>query len=205
MTHEEKIELPELLDTMVSTSSEAGFPIASDGDFYAVHEIASGEELRICGLSRAAFTRSTAAPRRSSRRSASASTRSVHLAGAHEMEAAEGAASGTHMVMRAGDRAQPCDDRGMEPEDGNPTEFDSSAAASSRHQGGAPRSIFRHRRLHVPRIFRRCSAKVIETCRIRQGALLGACPQRSRMAVANSLAGVKAVRTADRMHHQRHR
>src|SRR4051794_35788425 len=56
MTHEEKIEVAELLDTMGVDIIEAGFPIASDGDFAAVHEIAKrSKNAVICGLSRAAF------------------------------------------------------------------------------------------------------------------------------------------------------
>src|SRR6187399_2036039 len=56
MTHEEKIEVAELLDTMGVDIIEAGFPIASEGDFYAVHEIAKrAKNSVICGLSRAAF------------------------------------------------------------------------------------------------------------------------------------------------------
>src|SRR6266705_1536096 len=56
MTHEEKIEVAELLDTMGVDIIEAGFPIASDGDFAAVHEIAKrAKNAVICGLSRAAF------------------------------------------------------------------------------------------------------------------------------------------------------
>jgi 2-isopropylmalate synthase len=56
MTHEEKIEVAELLDTMGVDIIEAGFPIASEGDFYAVNEIAKrAKNSVICGLSRAAF------------------------------------------------------------------------------------------------------------------------------------------------------
>ena len=56
MTHEEKLEVAELLDTMGVDVIEAGFPIASDGDFAAVHEIAKRtKKAVICGLSRAAF------------------------------------------------------------------------------------------------------------------------------------------------------
>src|SRR6476659_1269706 len=56
MTHEEKIEVAELLDDMGVDIIEAGFPIASDGDFAAVHEIAQrSKNAVICGLSRAAF------------------------------------------------------------------------------------------------------------------------------------------------------
>ena len=56
MTHEEKLEVAELLDDMGVDIIEAGFPIASDGDFAAVKEIAQrSKNAVICGLSRAAF------------------------------------------------------------------------------------------------------------------------------------------------------
>ena len=55
MTHEEKLEVAELLDEMGVDIIEAGFPIASDGDFDAVHEIAKRiKNAVVCGLSRAA-------------------------------------------------------------------------------------------------------------------------------------------------------
>src|SRR5207248_1389807 len=56
MTHEEKLQVAELLDDMDVDIIEAGFPIASEGDFAAVHEIATrSKNAVICGLSRAAF------------------------------------------------------------------------------------------------------------------------------------------------------
>jgi 2-isopropylmalate synthase len=56
MTHEEKLEVAELLDQMGVDIIEAGFPIASDGDFAAVHEIAQrAKNSVVCGLARAAF------------------------------------------------------------------------------------------------------------------------------------------------------
>src|SRR3954447_17902992 len=56
MTHDEKLEVAELLDDMGVDIIEAGFPIASEGDFAAVHEIATrSKKAVICGLSRAAF------------------------------------------------------------------------------------------------------------------------------------------------------
>src|ERR1043165_8294145 len=56
MTHEEKLEVAELLDQMGVDIIEAGFPIASEGDFAAVHEIAKrAKNSVICGLSRAGF------------------------------------------------------------------------------------------------------------------------------------------------------
>jgi len=56
MTHEEKLEVAELLDDMGVDIIEAGFPIASEGDFAAVQEIARrSKKSVICGLARAAF------------------------------------------------------------------------------------------------------------------------------------------------------
>ncbi|MFP7671809.1 2-isopropylmalate synthase [Marivita sp. S0852] len=54
MTHDEKLEIAELLDDMGVDIIEAGFPIASEGDFRAVSEIAErSKNAVICGLARA--------------------------------------------------------------------------------------------------------------------------------------------------------
>jgi 2-isopropylmalate synthase len=56
MTHDEKLEVAELLDTMGVDIIEAGFPIASEGDFAAVQEIARRtRNAVVCGLARASF------------------------------------------------------------------------------------------------------------------------------------------------------
>ncbi|MEF3048252.1 2-isopropylmalate synthase [Pseudotabrizicola sp. L79] len=56
MTHEEKLEIAGLLDEMGVDIIEAGFPIASEGDFLAVSEIAKrAKTSTICGLARANF------------------------------------------------------------------------------------------------------------------------------------------------------
>ena len=56
MTHEEKLEIAEMLDEMGVDIIEAGFPIASEGDFAAVSEIARRSKgSTICGLARANF------------------------------------------------------------------------------------------------------------------------------------------------------
>ncbi|MBO6867936.1 MAG: 2-isopropylmalate synthase [Thalassococcus sp.] len=56
MTHDEKLEIAELLDDMGVDIIEAGFPIASEGDFRAVSEIAErSKNSVICGLARANF------------------------------------------------------------------------------------------------------------------------------------------------------
>ena len=54
MTHTEKLEVAEILDEMGVDIIEAGFPIASNGDFEAVREIAERtKNAVVCGLSRA--------------------------------------------------------------------------------------------------------------------------------------------------------
>ena len=54
MTHEEKLEVAEVLDAMGVDIIEAGFPIASEGDFAAVHEVAKRtKNATVCGLARA--------------------------------------------------------------------------------------------------------------------------------------------------------
>ena len=56
MTHAEKLEIAELLDQMGVDIIEAGFPIASEGDFKAVSEIAANSKNAvICGLARANY------------------------------------------------------------------------------------------------------------------------------------------------------
>ena len=54
MTHDEKLEIASMLDEMGVDVIEAGFPIASDGDFAAVSDIAkNADRATICGLARA--------------------------------------------------------------------------------------------------------------------------------------------------------
>ena len=56
MTFEEKLQVAEILDEMGVDVIEAGFPIASDGDFEAVSEIAKlCKTSVVCGLARASF------------------------------------------------------------------------------------------------------------------------------------------------------
>src|SRR5215203_3608277 len=55
MTLDEKIEVADLLDSMGVDIIEAGFPIASNGDFEAVAEIAGRvKRASVAGLARAA-------------------------------------------------------------------------------------------------------------------------------------------------------
>jgi 2-isopropylmalate synthase len=85
MTHEEKLEVAELLDQMGVDIIEAGFPIASDGDFAAVNEIAKRtKNAVVCGLARAGFNDIDRAgeavkPARQSRIHTFISTSPVHM------------------------------------------------------------------------------------------------------------------------------
>src|SRR6201995_5740743 len=55
MSHDEKLELTKILEDMGVDVIEAGFPIASNGDFEAVKAIAEiVTESVVCGLARAA-------------------------------------------------------------------------------------------------------------------------------------------------------
>jgi 2-isopropylmalate synthase len=57
MSHHEKLEIAGLLDEMGVDIIEAGFPIASEGDFEAVRDIArQAQSATICGLARANTT-----------------------------------------------------------------------------------------------------------------------------------------------------
>ncbi len=78
MTHEEKIEVAELLDDMGVDIIEAGFPIASDGDFAAVIRDRQARQERgdLRPLARLAPRTSTAARKRYGRPSADAYIRS---------------------------------------------------------------------------------------------------------------------------------
>jgi 2-isopropylmalate synthase len=56
MTHDEKIEIAGMLDEMGVDIIEAGFPIASEGDFEAVRDISKlSNNAVICGLARANY------------------------------------------------------------------------------------------------------------------------------------------------------
>jgi 2-isopropylmalate synthase len=56
MTHAEKLEIAQMLDEMGVDIIEAGFPVASEGDFAAVSDIARRtQNAVVCGLARANF------------------------------------------------------------------------------------------------------------------------------------------------------
>ncbi|MBN8920849.1 MAG: 2-isopropylmalate synthase [Rhizobiales bacterium] len=127
MTHEEKLEVAELLDTMGVDVIEAGFPIASDGDFAAVHEIAKRtKNAVVCGLSRAApkdIDRCAEAikPAKQRRIHTFLSTSPVHMKWKLQMEPAQVYDLVVQQVPRARNHT---DDVEWSSEDGTRTEID---------------------------------------------------------------------------------
>src|SRR5689334_22965707 len=127
MTHEEKLEVAELLDQMGVDIIEAGFPIASDGDFAAVNEIAKRtKNAVVCGLARAGFKDIDRAgeaikPARRSRIHTFISTSPVHMKWKLQLPADKVFEMVVGSVTRARNYT---DDVEWSCEDGTRTEFD---------------------------------------------------------------------------------
>ena len=133
----------------------------------------------------------------------------VHLAGAHEVEAAEGAAPGARDGDRAGDaRAQSRRGRGVERRGRHahrvrlPLPLRRGRHQGRRHHDQHPG----HGRLHhAGGIFRDVPQGARDRAEFRQGGVLGALPQRSRHGGRQLARRHQGGRAADRVHHQRHR
>jgi 2-isopropylmalate synthase len=127
MTHEEKLEVAELLDQMGVDIIEAGFPIASEGDFLAVHDIAKRtKKAVVCGLSRAAFKdidrcAEAIKPAKRSRIHTFISTSPVHMKHKLQKEPHEVYEMVIAQVTRARNHT---DDVEWSSEDGTRTDFD---------------------------------------------------------------------------------
>jgi 2-isopropylmalate synthase len=127
MTHEEKLEVAELLDQMGVDIIEAGFPIASEGDFLAVHDIAKRtKNAVVCGLSRAAFKdidrcAEAIKPAKRSRIHTFISTSPVHMKHKLQKEPHEVYEMVIAQVTRARNHT---DDVEWSSEDGTRTDFD---------------------------------------------------------------------------------
>ena len=203
---------PSCSTTMGVDIIEAGFPIASDGDFDAVNEIAKrAKNAVICGLSRA-----LAEGHRPLRRGDQAGQAQahphlpLHLAGAHEIQAAEGAARGLRDGDRAGDAraaATPTTSNGRPRTAPAPSSISSAAASKPRSRPAPPRSISptpsatRCRR-NTPTCSRWCAS----ACRIPTRRVFSVhCHNDLGMAVANSLAGVEGGARQIECSDQRHR
>ena len=127
MTLDEKIQVAEVLDEMGVDIIEAGFPIASEGDFEAVREVAkTARQAVVCGLARAGnkdIDRASEALKhaRRPRIHTFISTSPVHMKHKLQMEPEEVREAVSASVARA---RQYTDDVEWSPEDATRTEHD---------------------------------------------------------------------------------
>src|SRR5580700_5949740 len=198
MTHEEKLEVAELLDQMGVDIIEAGFPIASDGDFAAVNEIAKRtKNAVVCGLSRAAFKdidrcAEAIKPAKRSRIHTFISTSPVHMKWKLQMEPEKVYQMVVSSVTRARNYT---DDVEWSAEDGTRTEIDflCRCVEAAINAGATTINIPDTVGYTVPDeyfdLFRMVRERVPNSDKARFSVH---CHNDLGMAVANSLAGVRA-------------
>jgi len=198
MTHEEKIEVAELLDTMGVDIIEAGFPIASEGDFYAVQEIAKrAKNAVICGLSRAAFNdidrcAEAIKPAERKRIHTFLSTSPVHMKWKLQKEPHQVLEMVIAQVTRARNHVE---DVEWSAEDGTRTEFDflCRCVEAAIKAGATTINIPDTVGYTTPEEYFEMFRKVREAVPNSDKAVFSVhCHNDLGMAVANSLAGVKA-------------
>jgi len=198
MTHEEKLEVAELLDQMGVDIIEAGFPIASDGDFAAVHEIAKRtKNAVVCGLSRAAFNdidrcAEAIKPAERKRIHTFLSTSPVHMKWKLQKEPHEVLQMVINQVTRARNHV---DDVEWSAEDGTRTEFDflCRCVEAAIKAGATTINIPDTVGYTTPEEYFEMFTKVREAVPNSDKAVFSVhCHNDLGMAVANSLAGVKA-------------
>ena len=198
MTHEEKLDVAELLDEMGVDIIEAGFPIASEGDFAAVHEIATrSKNAVICGLSRAAFKdidrcAEAIKPAKQKRIHTFLSTSPVHMKYKLQKEPHEVYEMVIAQVTRARSHT---DDVEWSAEDGTRTEFDflCRCVEAAIKAGATTINIPDTVGYTVPEEYFKLIAKLREAVPNSDKAVFSVhCHNDLGMAVANSLAGVKA-------------
>ena len=197
MTFEEKLEIAAMLDDMGVDVIEAGFPIASDGDFEAVHEIAKrSRNSVICGLSRAGakdIDRCAAAikPAKRGRIHSFLSTSPVHMKFKLQMEP-----DAVHdLVISSVTRARNhTDDVEWSSEDGTRTEFDflCRCVESAIKAGATTINIPDTVGYSVPEEYYDLFKRVRENVPNSDKAVFSVhCHNDLGMAVANSMAGVR--------------
>src|SRR6476646_2857636 len=198
MTHEEKLEVAELLDQMGVDIIEAGFPIASDGDFAAVQEIARRtKNAVICGLSRAAFNdidrcAEAIKPAERKRIHTFLSTSPVHMKWKLQKEPHEVLQMVVNQVTRARNHV---DDVEWSAEDGTRTEFEflCRCVEAAIKAGASTINIPDTVGYTVPEEYFEMFSKVRDAVPNSDKAVFSVhCHNDLGMAVANSLAGVKA-------------
>ena len=197
MTFEEKLEIAAMLDDMGVDVIEAGFPIASDGDFEAVHEIAKrSRNSVICGLSRAGakdIDRCAEAikPAKRGRIHSFLSTSPVHMKFKLQMEP-----DAVHdLVISSVTRARNhTDDVEWSSEDGTRTEFDflCRCVESAIKAGATTINIPDTVGYSVPEEYYDLFKRVRENVPNSDKAVFSVhCHNDLGMAVANSMAGVR--------------
>jgi 2-isopropylmalate synthase len=197
MTFEEKLDIASMLDDMGVDVIEAGFPIASDGDFEAVHEIAKrSRNSVICGLSRAGakdIDRCAEAikPAKRGRIHSFLSTSPVHMKFKLQMEP-----NAVHdLVISSVTRARNhTDDVEWSSEDGTRTEFDflCRCVESAIKAGATTINIPDTVGYSVPEEYYDLFKRVRENVPNSDKAVFSVhCHNDLGMAVANSMAGVR--------------
>src|SRR5215211_290054 len=198
MTHEEKLEVAELLDSMGVDIIEAGFPIASDGDFAAVNEIAKRtKNAVVCGLSRAAFNdidrcAEAIKPAERKRIHTFLSTSPVHMKWKLQKEPHQVLDMVIAQVTRARNHV---DDVEWSAEDGTRTEFEflCRCVEAAIKAGATTINIPDTVGYTVPEEYLEMFRRVRETVPNSDKAVFSVhCHNDLGMAVANSLAGIKA-------------
>lgn len=197
MTHEEKLEVAEMLDQMGVDIIEAGFPVASEGDFAAVNEIAKrSKNAVICGLSRAApkdIDRCAEAikPAKRKRIHTFLSTSPVHMKYKLQKEPHEVYEMVIAQVTRARNHT---DDVEWSAEDGTRTEFDflCKCVEAAIRAGATTINIPDTVGYSVPEEYYELFKRVRESVPNSDQAVFSVhCHDDLGMAVANSMAGVR--------------
>jgi 2-isopropylmalate synthase len=198
MTFEEKLEVADLLDTMGVDIIEAGFPIASEGDFEAVSEIAKrAKNAIIAGLCRAGandIERCGEAVRhaRRPRIHSFLSTSPIHIKWKLQKEPHEV----LDMVIDSVTRARNlCDDVEWSAEDGTRTEFDflCQCVDAAIKAGASTINIPDTVGYATPEEYYDLFVRLRENVANSDKAVFSVhCHNDLGMAVANSLAGVRA-------------
>ncbi len=198
MTLDEKLQVAEVLDTMGVDIIEAGFPIASRGDFEAVSEIAKlVTKSVVCGLSRAQFGDIDRAgealkPAKRSRIHTFISTSPLHMKYKLQMEPEEVLEAVTASVTRA---RQYTDDVEWSAEDATRTDHDflCRTVEAAIKAGATTINIPDTVGYTIPEEYFELISMLIETVPGASDVIFSThCHNDLGLAVANSLAGVRA-------------
>ncbi len=198
MTLDEKLRVAEVLEALGVDVIEAGFPIASNGDFEAVHEVAkASENAVICGLARASekdIDRAVEAlkPARRGRVHTFISTSPLHMKYKLQMDPEDVHQAVIDSVTYARNRI---DDVQWSPEDGTRTEHDflCRCVESAIKAGATTINIPDTVGYATPDEFHALIAMLLNRVPNADKAVFSThCHNDLGLAVANSLAGVQA-------------